>query len=533
MQQKELMKKLKELSDYFNENTGMLVNLISEAEKHFNQNDINLILKAFACANDLHRGQKRASGEPYIIHPVWVAYILLVEMHLYDINSVCAALLHDTIEDTGITEKDLAKLFNPDIAYLVACVSKIKDLNFASQTEEEQYNTYILMKGLMKDFRVIAIKLADRIHNMRTLIYKGDKNQLDKYLKAQNPLEEIKIRANAKQKAKSYETLTLFVPIADRIGANLAKTELENSAFLYLNNRKYREINGNVKNYLETHQSKIEAALTKIDEILTAHNIPHHVRMQAKKPFEIFCKLKPKQKLSSIPDLITYEIVVENKKDCYLAACFLEEAFHPIEAGIKNYIAVPKSNGYRAYHTVVIVNNELPIELKICSQKMSLINNYGFSALQEIYPEKSIIEIRDELNKTNQFQKDIQSIDLLCTNYKDFSEQFTTEILSAQIEVYSKDGECYSLPKGATVLDFAYKIHSEVGNKAVGAIINGLEVPLNYVLKNNDSVNVILDENKKYQDDEYLKYVKTAQAKKKIKESQSRRIRKRVKDGIG
>lgn len=504
----------------FHENIHLDDELLAKARLHFTEEEVSCIHRAFLYANDLHRGQLRASGEPYIIHPVAVAYILLVESHLYDVNSICAALLHDTIEDTGITEEELAQIFNPDIAYLVASVSKIKDLNFTSQTEEEQYNTYLLIRGLMQDYRVISIKLADRIHNMRTLMYKGDKREINKYKHATS-MDELKIKVNAKQKEKSSETLSLFVPIADRIGAYAARVELENIAFFYLNNHKYREINGNINNYLEAHQPEIEQAMDTISKVLSQHGIKHYIKAQEKKPFEVFCLLKPKQKLSSIPDLVSYEIVVPDKKDCYLAACYLEEAIHPIEAGIKNYIAVPKSNGYRAYHTIV-VQNDFPIELKICSQKMSLINNYGFAALKEVYPEKTIAEIRDELNQMNQFQKDIQSIDSLCTNYKDFTKQFSDEILATQIEVYSKDGECYSLPKGATVLDFAFKIHSEIGNQAIGAVINGKEVPISQTLKNGDSVQVILDVNQSYQNENTLEFVTTALAKKKIHEGINR-----------
>lgn len=260
-------------AEYFKEDYGLIKDLIIKASTHFTKEEVELIIKAYMVANDLHRGIKRASGEPYITHPARVAYILLEEMHLYDSNSICAALLHDTIEDTGITKEDLAKYFNEDIASLVASVSKIKDLNFTSKTEEEQYNTCILLRGLMNDYRVILLKLADRLHNMRTLEFKN----------------------KMKQKEKSSETLTLFVPLAERVGASLVKRELEDLSFFYLNNRKYREIKANTKNYIESHQKEIEEILFKINSILDTYNIKHSIRVMSKNPYEVFCKIKTKK----------------------------------------------------------------------------------------------------------------------------------------------------------------------------------------------------------------------------------------------
>lgn len=487
---------LNELSLYFQDDVYIIEELIAKAKVHFTLEETKMIIKAYIFANDLHRGIKRASGEAYITHPVRVAYILLEEMHLYDASSICAALLHDTIEDTGITREFLEKHFNEDIAGLVSSVSKIKDLNFTSKSEEEQYNTCILLRGLMKDYRVILLKLADRLHNMRTLEYK----------------------TKIKQKEKSSETLTLFVPLAQRVGATLVKKELEEKSFAYLNNRRYREIKANVKNYIENHQEEIEDIMTKIESILLSKNIKHSIRISSKNPFEVFCVLKSKEKLSSIPDLITYEIVVDTKEDCYLALCYLESFLHPIEAILKNYIASPKPNGYRAIHTIVSGFKDHPIELKICSRKMHLLNEYGLAALTELYPEKSIQEIQEELNKNNKFINALKEIDDLYQKDEEFIKQVTEEILSTQVKVYSKDGEIYNLPKGATALDFAYKIHTNVGDKAVSAIVNGKVVPLKYVLKENDSVIILIDDLQIHQPSESEEFVKTALAKKKIRE---------------
>lgn len=496
---------LNKLADYFEEDPYIIKDLISKSRQRFTIDETKLIIKAYMFANDLHRGIKRASGEPYITHPVRVAYILLEEMHLNDANSICAALLHDTIEDTGITWEFLNKHFNKDIAALVASVSKIKDLNFTSKSEEEQYNTCILLRGLMKDYRVILLKLADRLHNMRTLEYKS----------------------KAKQKEKSSETITLFAPLAERVGASIAKRELEERSFEYLNNRKYREIKANIKNYIEDHQDEIEEILLKIESILLQENISHSIRIISKNPFEVFRELRHTEKLSTIPDLITYEIVVDTKEECYLTLCYLENELHPIEAILKNYIASPKPNGYRAIETIVMGFKEHPIRLKICSKKMYLLNQYGLAALTEIYPQKSIKEIQEDLNKNNKFINALKEIDDLYKKDEEFMKQVSDEILSPQVKVYSRDGEIYNLPKGATALDFAYKIHSDIGDKAVGAIINGKEVPLKYVLKENDSITIITDDLQVSQPLENAEFVKTALAKKKIRERRNSLARKR------
>lgn len=521
----DLIKELDELSKFYQDDINMVKDLIRECSKHFNKEQLDMIIKAYKCANDLHRGQKRKSGEPYIIHPVRVAYILLTEMHLIDADAICAALLHDTIEDTGISEEELAKLFNANIAYLVAGVSKIKDLNFTNKTEEEKYNDCILLRSCARDIRVIMIKIADRLHNMRTLIYKGDKSLIESYEKSTYPIEELKIEANAKQNAKSAETDTLFVPLAKRIGANLIANELEDISNMYLQNSLFREVRGNIKNFEKDHVNEIESILGDIETILLKGNIDHEVRAKAKSFSEVnkYLQRIGANSVSEVPGLITYEINVDSKKDCYKVLELLLEKYSTKRKVITDYIDKSKANGYRALHLQVKDLLGFTVEFKICSRKMKLINDFGVSALTELYPERNIKDIQDSLNATNPFVMSLQSIGDLYKDNDRYLKHIEKEILSKQITITTKNGDEYTFPIGATVLDLAFRLHTEVGAKAIGAIVNGENVSISHRLNDGDKVNIITDNNKAYQPIENISYAITSYARREIRRTLRRK----------
>lgn len=523
----DLFETLDELSKFYQDDINMVKDLILECSKHFNKEQIELIIKAYKCANDLHRGQKRKSGEPYIIHPVRVAYILLTEMHLIDCDAICAALLHDTIEDTGITEEELGRLFNKDIAYLVAGVSKIKDLNFTSKSEEEKYNDCILLRSCAKDIRVIMIKIADRLHNMRTLIYKGDKTLIESYEKTTLPIEEFKIDSNAKQNAKSAETITLFVPLAKRIGAYLIGNELEDISNMYLKNSLFREINGNIKNFVNDHVDEIEGILEVLENLLLSKNIEHDIRAKAKSFSEVNKYLEREHenstKVSDVPGLITFEINVSKKEDCYKVFELLAKKYSKKALTKTDYIASPKANGYRAIHLAVKDLIGHTIEFKICTHKMKLINDHGLAALTEIYPDRNIKDIQDSLNETNPFVMSLQSIGDLYKDNNSYLNHIEKEILSKQITIRTKKGDEFTFPIGATVLDLAFRLHTEVGARAIGAIVNGKNVSNSYVLNDGDQVNVITDDSRICQPKESIDYVMTSFAKREIRRALRRR----------
>ena len=514
-----LIEALDELSAFYKDDLNMVKDLIFECNKHFNNEQIEMIIKAYKCANDLHRGQKRKSGEPYIIHPVRVAHILLTEIHLIDSDAICAALLHDTIEDTGITEEALAEMFNKDIAYLVAGVSKIKDLDFTSKSEEEQYNDCILLRSCAKDIRVIMIKIADRTHNMRTLIYKGDKSLIEKYENSTSPIEELKIDSNAKQNAKSIETITLFVPLAKRIGANLIANELEDISNMYLKNSLFREIRGNIKNFERDNAEKIEEILETLEDSLLSANISHDIRAKTKTYSEVskYLKRKKTNSISEVPGLLSFEINVNKKEECYQVLSVLSGVYKDYKVNVVDFINYPKANGYKAIHLEVQDLMGYTIVFKICTHKMKLINDHGIAALTELYPNKNIKSIQDSLNETNPFVMSLQSIGDLYKDNNSYFKHIKREILSKQITIKTKNGDEFTFPNGATVLDLAFRLHTEVGAKAIGAIVNGVNVSNNYVLQDGDNVNVITDENQVFQSKESMDFAMTSYAKREMR----------------
>lgn len=521
----ELIKELDELSKFYNDDIDMIKDLITEASKYFNKEQIELIIKAYKCANDLHRGQKRNSGEPYIIHPVRVAYILLKEMHLIDANAICAALLHDTIEDTGISESELAKLFNNEIAYLVASVSKIKDLNFTSKSEEEKYNDCILLRSCAKDIRVIMIKIADRLHNMRTLIYKGDKSLIENYERSKCPIEELKIEANAKQNAKSLETITLFVPLAKRIGSYLIGNELEDLSNMYLHNSLFREVNSNIKNFVNDHIEEVETILSGLENGLLKAGICHNIRAKKKSFSEVnkYLNLVNVKSVSDVPGLLTFEINVESKEECYNALAVLKDMYKDYDLQIIDYIMNPKANGYRAIHLEVKDLMGHTIEFKICTHRMKLINDYGISALTELYPNKNMKDIQDTLNKSNTFVMFLQSIGDIYKDNNAYFHHIEKEILANQITILTKDGDEFTFPIGATVLDLAFRLHTKIGSRAIGAFVNNKYVDISYVLNDGDVVNIVVDDKKICQPRENVEFVMTSFAKREIKRALRRK----------
>ena len=446
--------------------------LIKKANTTFTQKEVNLIKKAYLMAKDLHRGQKRASGEPYIIHPTYVAYILLEEMNLHDISSIVAALLHDTLEDCGIPFEFLEHHFGYDVANLVLGVTKMKDLDFATKEEKEDFNNYLLLKFILEDYRVIYIKLADRLHNMRTLDYKSE----------------------AKRREKSAETLRIFAPLATHVGASLAKDELVDTSFKYLSNANYRQIKAMSKDYLIKHQEWIETTIESLKKLLADLNINAEIRPHIMSNFAIYQNLIDNKKISLLPNLIHYDIMVDNEEQIPEISEQILKNFPCLREYTRNFIAKPLNNGYKALHLSVEGKKGTPFQIRLFTKEMFLVNTYGFAALLELYPYKNIKEIQTDLIKENEF------FQALSKNYKTYKKPFelinntVRELLSDKIIVYVANGATYCLPAVSTVADLAYKIHSELKQVAIGALVNDVEVNLDFPLKNGDHV-VILTKN--------------------------------------
>lgn len=448
--------------------------LIRKAGEIFSDKEVLLIKKAYLMAKDLHRGQKRNSGEPYIIHPVYVAYILLEEMRLHDVNTIVAALLHDTVEDCGITYEYLNERFGFDVANLVIGVTKMKDLDFSSKEEKEDFNNYLLLKHILEDYRVILIKLADRLHNMRTLDYKTE----------------------AKRREKSAETLRIFVPLATHVGATLIRDELVDTSFKYLSNSSYREIRGMSKDYLIKHQDSIEDMLVTLRNLSSSLNIRSEIRARIMTNFAIYQKLIDSKKISLLPNLLSYHIMVEEKEDIAKFILKLKEEFNVLPEYTQDFITKPLNNGYQAYHLSIRGHKGTPFQIRLFTKEMFLVNNYGFSALIELCPDKSIKEIQEELIRDNEF---FHSLD---KNYKLYKKPFelindsVRELLADKINVTVANGAVYCLPAMSTVADLALKIHSELRSEAIGAEVNGTLVDLNFPLKENDHVVILMKSRK-------------------------------------
>ena len=469
--------------------------VINEVKKHNRKADTKLILKAYNYANDNHKGQLRKSGEPYIIHPLQVAYILAtIEL---DESTICAALLHDVVEDTEITHQDIINEFGQEIADMVEGVTKLGKLQQYTTVQEQQVEDYRKMFLAMgKDIRVILIKLADRLHNMRTLKFLSRDRQI----------------ANAK------ETMDLYAPLANRLGMYSLKWELEDLSFKYLYPEEYREIVEGIDKKRDERLIFIEKIMDKIRTELKAQHIDAEVTGRAKHLYSIYRKMKRDNKtLDQIYDLFALRILVNSVKDCYASLGVVHELYNPMPGRFKDYISVPKSNMYQSLHTTLIGPKGTPFEVQIRTWDMHRVAEYGIAA-HWAYKEankakKSTVSVKEDklswLRESLEWQKDMQ-------DPEEFLNTLRTELFEDEVYVFTPKGDIKSLPKGATPIDFAYSIHEQIGHKMTGCKINSKMVPIVTKLKNGDIVDIITSDNSKGPSRDWLKYVKTTTAKNRI-----------------
>ena len=469
--------------------------VINEVKKHNRKADTKLILKAYNYANDNHKGQLRKSGEPYIIHPLQVAYILAtIEL---DESTICAALLHDVVEDTEITHQDIINEFGQEIADMVEGVTKLGKLQQYTTVQEQQVEDYRKMFLAMgKDIRVILIKLADRLHNMRTLKFLSRDRQI----------------ANAK------ETMDLYAPLANRLGMYSLKWELEDLSFKYLYPEEYREIVEGIDKKRDERLIFIEKIMDKIRAELKAQHIDAEVTGRAKHLYSIYRKMKRDNKtLDQIYDLFALRILVNSVKDCYASLGVVHELYNPMPGRFKDYISVPKSNMYQSLHTTLIGPKGTPFEVQIRTWDMHRVAEYGIAA-HWAYKEankakKSTVSVKEDklswLRESLEWQKDMQ-------DPEEFLNTLRTELFEDEVYVFTPKGDIKSLPKGATPIDFAYSIHEQIGHKMTGCKINSKMVPIVTKLKNGDIVDIITVDNSKGPSRDWLKYVKTTTARNRI-----------------
>ena len=469
--------------------------VISKKKETSKRVDTKLIMKAYNYAVEHHGDQKRRSGEPYIIHPINVAYIL-AGVGL-DEATICAALLHDVVEDTDVTDEDLRRDFGDEIADMVAGVTKLGTMQFSTVEEQqvEDYRKMFLAMG--KDIRVIIIKLADRLHNMRTL----------KFLKRDRQI------ANAK------ETMEIYAPLANRLGLYSMKWELEDLSFKYLYPEEYHELVEGINKKREERLSFIEKIMADIRVQLKKQHIDAEVTGRAKHLYSIYRKMKRDNKtLDQIYDLFALRILVNSIKDCYAALGFVHEMYSPMPGRFKDYIAVPKPNMYQSIHTTLLGDKGTPFEVQIRTWDMHRIAEYGIAAHwaykeASYFGKKQAVKVEEDklawLRETLEWQKDMQ-------DPQEFLDTLKTELFEDEVYVFTPKGAIKVLPRNATPIDFAYSIHEEIGNHMTGCKINSKMMPIITPLKSGDIIEIITSDNSKGPSRDWLKFVKSTKAKNKI-----------------
>jgi len=465
-----------------------------EKLKEYNPDEIEIVKKAYNYADNLHSGQMRQSGEPYISHPLNVAYIL-AEMHA-DRDTICAGLLHDTLEDTNITKEDISHDFNQNVANLVDGVTKLSKMNFSSKQDQNYANTRKIITGITEDVRIIIIKLADRLHNMRTLQFKSE----------------------FKQKENALETMEIFVPLAYYIGAYRIKSELEDLSLQYLKPDMYKKITERKMRLEESSDECLKEMLYKIEALLNAKNIPNEIKIRTKNIYGIYKRLNEGHKLSDIHDLLALKIMVDEVANCYYTLGMIHKEYHPINDKFKDYICNPKTNMYQSLHTTVFGPDDRLVQTQIRTFDMDKVASFGLTAYWDEQKGKARDVMQEDLKQKFQFFKSLTEINFMFGDNQQFVNQVKTELFADRVYVYTTKGDIIELPKGATPIDFAYKIHTDIGNTMVGVFVNDEFVPIDYVLKNKDRVRIVTDDLSFGPREDWIDKAQTSLAKRKIRD---------------
>lgn len=460
------------------------------------EKNIATIQKAYQVALEKHEGQYRKSGEPYVQHPLEVAYILAT-LHTAP-NTIAAGLLHDVLEDTDMTKDEMASMFNPDIANIVDGVTKISKLKYMTKEKALAHNHEKLLLAMAKDIRVILVKLVDRLHNMRT----------------------IEFHDLTKQKRIAQETLDLYAPLAHRLGMYRIKAELEDTSFKVLNEEEYRRIYRAVGEKKAEREIDIDAMVDSIHNLLKRQNVEEYeLKGRIKNIYSIYKKTVTKNKtLDDIFDLLALRIIVNTVEDCYRVLGIIHSTWTPIPMRFKDYIAVPKPNLYQSLHTTVVGKGGKIFEIQIRTYEMDTVAELGIAAHwaykenSGYNPEKEQIEITNKLK----WYKDLTTY-VENPETEDPLDSIIEDIFSANVYVFTPSGDVLDFPAGSMPLDFAYRIHSDIGNRTVGAIVNGKIVPLGYKLKTGDVIEIKTNKSCPGPTTAWLKNVKTSHARQKIK----------------
>ena len=458
-----------------------------------NVDDLKLIRNAYDYAYRKHFSQKRITGDDYITHPLNVAWILTDVSA--DGKAIAAALLHDTIEDSDSTYEEIEGLFGTEVAKIVDGVTKINRLNFSTETEQMAANQRKILVGLSSDVRVLIVKLADRLHNMRTLY----------------------VLSETKQKRKAKETLEILTPVAHRLGMYKLKSELEDLSLRYLNPDAYYEIVEKLNLKKTERDEAVGKMLEEVSELLNEHNIVHEIKGRSKSIYSIYNKMCKGKKFEDIYDILALRVFVNTEQECYLALGLIHSKYKPVPKRFKDYIAMPKTNLYQSLHTTVFGIDGQLFEIQIRTYEMDKIAEYGI-AYHWSYKENKSANNKDIMEQKLEIFRSIIELNEEANTSEEFISSVKKDLLfNDSIYVYTPKGDVIELPKGATCVDFAYKVHSEVGDKMVGAIVNDSIVPFDYVLKTGDIIKVNTSKLSKGPNKDWLNFVVTSQAKNKIR----------------
>ena len=463
-----------------------------EKMKEFNPAyDLDFIGKAYDVANEMHAGQIRKSGEPYLVHPVCVAEIL-AELGM-DEETIAAGLLHDVIEDTSYSKEDMIREFGEEVAALVDGVTKLGALKFESKEERQAENLRKMFLAMSKDIRVLIIKLSDRLHNLRTINYMTHEKIVE----------------------KCQETLDIYAPLAARLGIYTMKMELEDIALKFLEPEAYYDLAEQVSERKGEREDAINSVVEEIRGALNEIGIKHEIYGRSKHFYSIFKKMKYQHKnLDEIFDLMAVRIIVETVRDCYAVLGMVHTMWKPIPGRFKDYIAMPKPNMYQSLHTTVIGNSGKPFEIQIRTYEMHRIAEYGIAAhwkyKEGIDSDKEEVKL-SWLRQALEWQKDVK-------DPKEFMESLKMDLFSNQVFVFTPNGDVIELPAGATPLDFAFKIHTDVGCKCVGAKVNGKMVTIDHELENGNIIEIVTSANAAGPSIDWLKIARSSSARNKIRQ---------------